>query len=73
MHLYCASGGNAGLACASVAAALHLKCTVCIPLGNSRDLVRTLALAGAQVIEHGARYSDSLVHVKKLTAADVNG
>lgn len=72
-HLYCASGGNAGLACAAVADALNLKCTVCIPLGNSRDIVETLTLAGAEVIEHGDRYKDSLDHVKELAEADPNG
>jgi len=72
-HLYCPSGGNAGLACASVAAVLKLKCTVCIPLGNSREIVQVLTMAGAQVIEYGTRYSDSLIHIHELAESDPNG
>ena len=72
-HLYCASGGNAGFACAAVAATLKVKCTVCIPVGNSRDIINALTSAGAEVVEHGYRYSDSVIHIRQQADNDPNG
>ncbi|RFU78817.1 serine family amino acid catabolism [Trichoderma arundinaceum] len=60
VHFYCASGGNAGLACASSAAALCKPATIVIPVTTSELMKNKLLDLGAEVFQVG----------KNLHAAD---
>lgn len=60
VHFYCVSGGNAGLACASSAAALCKPATVVIPVTTPELLKNKLLDLGAEVFQVG----------KNLSAAD---
>lgn len=59
---------------AAVATALQVRCTVCIPEGNSKDVVDSLAAAGGEVIiVKGKHYSDAEEYTSKLVTTDPNG
>ncbi|KAK5993288.1 L-serine dehydratase/L-threonine deaminase [Cladobotryum mycophilum] len=53
VHFYCASGGNAGLACASSAAALRKPCTIVIPITTSELMKNKLIDLGAEAYQVG--------------------
>ncbi|XP_041377851.1 L-serine dehydratase/L-threonine deaminase-like [Gigantopelta aegis] len=65
-HLYCASGGNAGLATAYVAQRLNLKCTVVLPESTPPFVADKLKEMGATVLIHGKVWDEANEHAQKL-------
>ena len=55
-----ASGGNAGIAVATAAQALGVRCEVFLPEVSSAAKRAALAALGATVVVHGAAYADAL-------------
>jgi threonine dehydratase len=55
-----ASGGNAGIAVATAARALGVRCEVFLPAISSPAKQAALAALGAQVVVQGAAYADAL-------------
>ncbi|WP_425258591.1 threonine/serine dehydratase [Rubrivivax sp. RP6-9] len=55
-----ASGGNAGIAVATAARALGVRCEVFLPEVSSTAKRTALAALGATVVVHGAAYADAL-------------
>ncbi|PHH68473.1 hypothetical protein CDD82_535 [Ophiocordyceps australis] len=60
VHFYCASGGNAGLACATSAKALNLPATIVVPMTTSELMKNKLLELGVELHQTG----------KNLAAAD---
>ena len=60
MHAIVASGGNAGLAAASAANRLGVRCTVYIPEGAAARTIQLLQGENAQVLVAGNCYSEAL-------------
>ena len=71
-HLIVASGGNAGLAAASAAKQLGLKCTVFIPLAVSKNVHELLRKENAEVVAVGEYYLQSLHEAEKAVKLDPN-
>ena len=67
-----ASGGNAGIAVASVANELGIRCTVFIPKGASTDTVNFLKREGSEVIIWGDCYLQALRRAEDAVAADLH-
>jgi L-serine/L-threonine ammonia-lyase len=55
-HLWCASGGNAGLAVAYAGKRLHVPVTVVVPETTSAWARAGISAQGAEVVEHGAAW-----------------
>jgi L-serine/L-threonine ammonia-lyase len=73
-HVYCSSGGNAGLAAVFASKALGALCTVVVPSTTTEFMKSKLLAAGATaVITHGASFVDADLHVRELVASDSNG
>ncbi|KAA8893632.1 tryptophan synthase beta subunit-like PLP-dependent enzyme [Sphaerosporella brunnea] len=73
-HVYCSSGGNAGLAAVFASKALGALCTVVVPSSTTAFMKSKLLAAGAtEVITHGASFVDADMHTRTLVASDVNG
>ncbi|KAF1730805.1 Catabolic L-serine/threonine dehydratase [Beauveria bassiana] len=74
VHFYCASGGNAGLACATSAVALNRPCTVVVPLTTSEFMRNKLVALGAHVQQYGKNLFAAEQYVKQeLVAHDPDG
>ncbi|KAH9951361.1 tryptophan synthase beta subunit-like PLP-dependent enzyme [Amylocystis lapponica] len=72
VRLVIASSGNAGLATACAAKALHLRCTVFLPAGASRGTLDFLRREGAQIVEDGRLYLDARHNAEAAVQADAN-
>lgn len=59
-HLVVASGGNAGLAAACAANALHVRCSVYLPEGAAQSTLDILRRQNAEVIVVGRHYAEAL-------------
>ncbi|KAH6633002.1 tryptophan synthase beta subunit-like PLP-dependent enzyme [Boeremia exigua] len=60
LHFYSSSGGNAGLACVSAAAALGAPATIVVPLSTSAFMVGKMWEAGAAgVLQRGASWAEA--------------
>ncbi|KZZ95244.1 serine family amino acid catabolism- protein [Moelleriella libera RCEF 2490] len=71
VHFYCASGGNAGLACAHGAVTLSCKATIVVPLSTTPLMVRKLAEAGAtDVVQVGASWQEANDHLTQVLMSD---
>lgn len=74
VHFYCSSGGNAGLACATAAAALGRKCTIVVPTLISELMMGKLRLLGAEVVRTGAHWAEADAYLRgQLLAKDPTG
>lgn len=62
-----ATRGNHGQSIAFAAAAKGLSSTVVVPFGNSREKNRAMQAYGAELIEHGADFADSLEYARELS------
>ncbi len=62
-----ATRGNHGQSIAFAAAAKGLSSTVVVPFGNSREKNRAMQAYGAELIEHGDDFADSLVYAGELS------
>ena len=60
-RLVAASGGNHGLAVAHVGRALHLPTRIFVPTSAPRVKVEAIAARGAEVVQVGSTYAESLV------------
>lgn len=77
VHFYCSSGGNAGLACATAAAALSrggapCTCTIVVPLTAPAHQIAKLRLLGATVHQVGSDWSgaDKFLRTELLARDD---
>lgn len=57
VHLFCSSGGNAGLACATAAREMGLPATIVVPESTTAYMVDKLRTAGAAVHQSGANWA----------------
>ncbi|KAK3187049.1 catabolic L-serine/threonine dehydratase [Lecanicillium sp. MT-2017a] len=74
VNFYCASGGNAGLACATSALSLNRPCTVVIPMTTSDFMKNKLIQLGAKVQQYGKNLFTAEQYVKsELLPNDPNG
>lgn len=59
-HFYCASGGNAGLACVTAAHSLGCPATVVVPMSTKPLMIAKIRTAGAaEVIQHGESWREA--------------
>uniref|UniRef100_A0A0B7B2U6 L-serine ammonia-lyase n=1 Tax=Arion vulgaris TaxID=1028688 RepID=A0A0B7B2U6_9EUPU len=58
-HVYCASGGNAGLAAAHASQQLNIPCTIIIPSTTPNFVADQLKFLGAEVKVHGDVYDEA--------------
>ena len=64
------SGGNAGLAAATVAQKLHLECTVVVPTTTKPMVIEKLKSLGATVQVVGQNWNAADQHVREMVAQD---
>lgn len=72
MHVFIASGGNAGLAAAVAARKLEARCTVYLPVVVAKDTQDMLRKQGANVVLVGQIYSDALKAMYQAAEEDPN-
>ncbi|KAK7181467.1 serine family amino acid catabolism-related protein [Paraphaeosphaeria sporulosa] len=59
-HIFCSSGGNAGLAAVHASRTLGVACTVVVPLTVKQLMVTKIKAAGAyEVLQHGDAWADA--------------
>ncbi|KAL2068732.1 hypothetical protein VTL71DRAFT_15070 [Oculimacula yallundae] len=74
IHFYCASGGNAGLACVVAATMLQRPATVVVPMSTSKLMIEKLKTLGADVVQKGAHWSEADAFLREeLLGKDENG
>lgn len=74
VHFYCASGGNAGLACATSAASLGKRATIVVPFKTPMHMIEKLEVLGAEVIRQGGSIAEADAYLKsQLLINDANG
>ncbi|KAE9366146.1 tryptophan synthase beta subunit-like PLP-dependent enzyme [Stipitochalara longipes BDJ] len=74
VHFYCSSGGNAGLACVTVAIALNRPATIVVPMSISALMVQKLKTLGADVVQYGMHWSEADAFLREeLLAKDAGG
>lgn len=66
VHFYCSSGGNAGLACATTAAALGAPATIVVPTSTSAFMVGKLRELGAEVVQTGASWAEADAYLREI-------
>lgn len=69
VRFYCSSGGNAGLACATTAAALGCGATIVVPTSTSAFMVGKLRELGAEVVQTGASWAEADAHLRECFLA----
>lgn len=75
VHIFCSSGGNAGLAAAYASQFFGVECTVVVPESTSEATVGQLKKYGANVVLHGNVWEDADIHLREMMASlgpDVN-
>ncbi|KAF8448051.1 tryptophan synthase beta subunit-like PLP-dependent enzyme [Boletus edulis BED1] len=73
LHVFIASGGNAGLAAAVATRALGVRCTVYLPVVVSKDTQDLLRKQGSSVVLVGQIHSDALKAMYQAVQEDPNG
>ncbi|KAM0278139.1 hypothetical protein ACHAQH_005337 [Verticillium albo-atrum] len=74
VHFYCSSGGNAGLACATSAAALGRAATIVTPTPTPQVMIARLRLLGARVEQVGRSWIEADRYLREeLLARDPHG
>lgn len=59
-HIFCSSGGNAGLAAVHASRTLGIPCTVVVPSTVKQLMVTKIRAAGAyEVLQHGDAWADA--------------
>jgi threonine dehydratase len=61
-----ATRGNHGQGVATAARMHGMTCTIVVPLGNSVEKNRAMRAQGAELVEHGADFQESLEHARAL-------
>lgn len=62
-HVYCSSGGNAGLAAATASEILRLPCTVVVPRTTKESMISKIRDRGAEVIVKGSHWKEADFHL----------
>ena len=74
LHFYCSSGGNAGLACATVASMISHEATIVVPRSTSQLLVKKLRDLGVEVVQIGENLAAADLYLRKeLIGCDPSG
>ncbi|KAH6711237.1 tryptophan synthase beta subunit-like PLP-dependent enzyme [Leptodontidium sp. 2 PMI_412] len=74
IHFYCASGGNAGLACVVAATMLKRPATIVVPMSTSSLMIEKLKTLGADVVQKGMHWSEADAYLREeLLGNDENG
>ncbi|CZT47534.1 related to L-serine dehydratase [Rhynchosporium secalis] len=74
VHFYCASGGNAGLACVVAATMLKRPATIVVPMSTSVLMIEKLKNLGADVVQIGAHWSEADTYLREeLLGKDEDG
>ncbi|KAK3365899.1 tryptophan synthase beta subunit-like PLP-dependent enzyme [Lasiosphaeria ovina] len=66
VHFYCSSEGNAGLACATTAAALGRRATIVVPTTARDFIIEKLRSLGARVEQVGANWNAADAHLREV-------
>lgn len=66
-HVYCASGGNAGMAAAYSALKLNIPCTIVLPKTTPGFIAEKLRHLDAEVVIHGSVYDEAKKHATSLS------
>ncbi|MDM9649765.1 pyridoxal-phosphate dependent enzyme [Rhizobium sp. S163] len=67
-EIFCASGGNAGIAAAYAGRALGVPVTIVVPETTSEDVRRSIAATGAAVLVRGSVFDEANAHAVNLAA-----
>jgi L-serine/L-threonine ammonia-lyase len=67
-EIFCASGGNAGIAAAYAGRALGVPVTIVVPETTSEEVRRSIAATGAAVLVHGSVFDEANAHAVNLAA-----
>ncbi|KAH7336503.1 tryptophan synthase beta subunit-like PLP-dependent enzyme [Rhexocercosporidium sp. MPI-PUGE-AT-0058] len=74
IHFYCASGGNAGLACVVAASMLKRPATIVVPMSTSSLMIEKLKTLGADVVQKGMHWSEADAYLREeLLGKDEDG
>jgi L-serine/L-threonine ammonia-lyase len=65
-EIFCASGGNAGIAAAYAGRALGIPVTIVVPETTAEDVRQSIAATGATVLVHGAVFDEANTHAVEL-------
>ncbi|MGR9213721.1 pyridoxal-phosphate dependent enzyme [Rhizobium leguminosarum] len=65
-EIFCASGGNAGIAAAYAGRALGVPVTIVVPETTAADVRQTIAATGANVLVHGSVFDEANAHAVDL-------
>ncbi|QLF68769.1 pyridoxal-phosphate dependent enzyme [Peteryoungia desertarenae] len=68
-EIFCASGGNAGIAAAYAGRALDVPVTIVVPETTSPEVRRQIAATGADVLVHGAVFDEANAHAIAMAEA----
>lgn len=68
--IYCASGGNAGIAAAHAGRALGVPVTIVVPETTAADVRARIEAAGARVTVHGAVFDEADAHARAEAARE---
>ncbi|TCL73047.1 pyridoxal-phosphate dependent enzyme [Rhizobium sp. BK251] len=67
-EIFCASGGNAGIAAAYAGRALKVPVTIVVPETTSEEVRGSIAATGASVLVHGSVFDETNAFAVKLAA-----
>jgi L-serine/L-threonine ammonia-lyase len=67
-EIFCASGGNAGIAAAVAGKALGVPVTIVVPETTSAEVRTRIAATGAKVLVHGSVFDEANAHAVALAA-----
>lgn len=67
-EIFCASGGNAGIAAAVAGKALGVPVTIVVPETTSAEVRARIAATGAHVLVHGSVFDEANAHAVALAA-----
>lgn len=67
-EIFCASGGNAGIAAAYAGRALGVPVTIVVPETTSEEVRRSIAATDAAVLVHGSVFDEANAHAVNLAA-----
>lgn len=65
-EIFCASGGNAGIAAAYAGRALGIPVTIVVPETTAEDVRQSIAATGATLLVHGAVFDEANTHAVEL-------
>ncbi|WP_160007703.1 pyridoxal-phosphate dependent enzyme [Rhizobium sp. 18055] len=65
-EIFCASGGNAGIAAAYAGRALGIPVTIIVPETTSEEVRQSIAATGATVLVHGSVFDEANAHAVTL-------